>query len=571
MSSNTISAANLDPTFRTIIQQTLEAERQPLKRLTARRDELQVQKAVYTDLSNLLNNLQSTLRSLISSQLTYTLGGSRSVKVTPTVAGSTVLSASAGSSAAAGSYEISVTSLAKAHRVRSDAVEYINQALGLSGTLRLGGLAAAQVSGAALADGVLGFDTSLPLDGKSALGSDAYYVETRQQDGVWQFRLVNSRGEAQFIRRSDGSYTSEWQNAPAEAGWVDTGRGLKIEFDPSGLQARTRSSGASSVNYTPQGAAITVSASDSLVDIAAKINQAAYAEGNRVSAAVINNHLVLTHQRSGAGVLLQAADESGTVLESLGILQGGTFKTVLQTPSDAVFTVNGLTVQRGRNDKLSDVINGVSLSLSADAEGKSATLTIEDDLSADVRAIQSFVDQFNALQKYLADKTTTVKNSDNTYTRGALVGDSMFRSLRFDLLRQFEASYTTGQAFTRLNDIGLKLDSDLKAMLSDRSALENALRTDRNAVKALLDAAMGALETRISQFTGENGYLKGSQKSLESQMEMTNKAIERMNERLAQREQTLIQQFAEMQTQMTLMLYTSQQMNSIYGSLYRSG
>jgi len=54
-------------------------------------------------------------------------------------------------------------------------------------------------------------------------------------------------------------------------------------------------------------------------------------------------------------------------------------------------------------------------------------------------------------------------------------------------------------------------------------------------------------------------------------MELTNKAIERMNERLAQREQTLIQQFAEMQTQMTLMLYTSQQMNSIYGSLYRSG
>jgi flagellar hook-associated protein 2 len=571
MSSNTISAANLDPTFRTIIQQTLEAERQPLKRLTARRDELQVQKAVYTDLSNLLNSLQSTLRSLISSQLTYTLGGSRSVKVTPTVAGSTVLSASAGSSAAAGSYEISVISLAKAHRVRSDAVEYINQALGLSGTLRLGGLAAAQVSGAALADGVTGFETSLPLDGKSALGSDAYYVETRQQDGVWQFRLVNSRGEAQFIRRSDGSYTSEWQNAPVEAGWVDTGRGLKIEFDPSALQARTRSSGASSVNYTPQGAAITVSASDSLVDIAAKINQAAYAEGNRVSAAVINNHLVLTHQRSGAGVLLQAADESGTVLEALGILQGGTFKTVLQTPSDAVFTVNGLTVQRGRNDKLSDVINGVSLSLSADAEGKSATLTIEDDLSADIKAVQTFLDQFNALQKYLSEKTATVKNSDNTYTRGALVGDSMFRSLRFDLLRQFEASYTTGQAFTRLNDLGLKLDSDLKASLSDRNALENALRTDRNAVKALLDAAMGALETRLSQFTGENGYLKGSQKSLESQMELTNKAIERMNERLAQREQTLIQQFAEMQTQMTLMLYTSQQMNSIYGSLYRSG
>ncbi len=571
MSSNTISATNLDATFRTIIQQTLEVERQPLKRLTARRDELQVQKAVYSDLSNLLNGLQSALRSLISSQPSYALGSTRSVKVTPSVSGSTVLSASAGSSAAAGVYDFSVTSLAKAHRVRSDAVEYINQALGLSGTLRLGGLAAAQVSGAVAADGVLGFDVAATLDGKSALGSDTYYVETRQQDGVWQFRLVNSRGEAQSIRTADGSYTSEWQTAPTEAGWVDTGRGLKIQFDPLALQAHSRSSGASSVNYTPQGAAISVSAGDSLVDIAAKINQAIYAEGNGVSAAVINNQLVLTNKRSGAGVLLQASDESGSVLQTLGVLQSGSFKNVLQTPADAVFTVNNLTVQRGSNENLSDVISGVNLSLSADAEGKSATLTIEDDLSADIKAVQTFLDQFNALQKYLAEKTATVKNSDNTYTRGALVGDSMFRSLRFDLLREFEASYSTGQAFTRLNDIGLKLDSDLKATLSDRSALENALRTDRNAVKALLDAALGALDTRLNQFTGAEGYLSHAQNSLESQMESANKAIDQMNERLAQREQSLIAQFAELQTQMTMMLYTSQQMNGIYGSLYRSG
>jgi flagellar capping protein FliD len=147
----------------------------------------------------------------------------------------------------------------------------------------------------------------------------------------------------------------------------------------------------------------------------------------------------------------------------------------------------------------------------------------------------------------------------------------MFRNLRFDLLRQFQASYATGQSFSRLEDIGLKLDSDLKASISNRSALENALRSDRNAVKALLDAALGALDSRLNQFTGAEGYVKKSQQSVESQIELTRKAIDQMNERLAQREQTLIQQFAEMQTQMTLMLYTSQQMNSIYGNFFRSG
>ncbi|MFZ6020296.1 MAG: flagellar filament capping protein FliD, partial [Chloroflexota bacterium] len=156
-------------------------------------------------------------------------------------------------------------------------------------------------------------------------------------------------------------------------------------------------------------------------------------------------------------------------------------------------------------------------------------------------------------------------------TRGALVGDGMFRSLRFDLLRQFQASYTTGQSFNRLEDIGLKLSDDLKAIINSRSALENALRSDRNAVKALLDAALGALDSRLNQFTGGEGYVKKSQQAIESQIELTSKAIDTMNERLAQREQTLIQQFAEMQTQMTLMLYTSQQMNSMYGNFFRSG
>ncbi len=122
-----------------------------------------------------------------------------------------------------------------------------------------------------------------------------------------------------------------------------------------------------------------------------------------------------------------------------------------------------------------------------------------------------------------------------------------------------------------MNDIGLKLDGDLKAVVSDRAALENALKNDRAGVKALLDAALGSLDARVNQFTGSGGYISGAQKAMDDQIDAAKRAIQAMNQRLAQREQSLIQQFAELQAQMTTMLYTQQQMGTIYGSYFRSG
>ncbi len=569
--STTVSSSNLDSIYKTIILQTLEAEKQPLKRLTTRQDEISVQRAIYTDLNNLLGKLQTSLHNLLSNKPSYALNGGRSTRVIPAVSGSSVLTASAGSSAAAAGYEINVTSLARAHRVRSDAVEYSNQPLGLSGAIRLGGLAEAAFNAPLTGGGIIAFETSTLLDGKAALAKDTYFVETRQQDGVWQFRLVNSQGEAQSIRTASGSYTSDWQAVPAEPGWVDTGRGVKIEFDPATLAAKSRITGAVSLGYTPQGALINIAEGDSLADMVSKINTAAYAEGSKVSATIVNNQLVLTNQRSGEGNSILAADESGSVLHGLGILQSGGFKNVLQAATDALFSVNGVSVRRSRNDGLTDVIYGVTLNLSLDAEGKSAQLMVEEDLAADVRTVQNFLDQFNALQKYLADKTATVKKDDGTYSRGSLAGDTMFRGLRMDMLRQFEMRYASGSTYSRLNDIGLKLDGDLKAVVSDRAALENALKNDRAGVKALLDAALGSLDARVNQFTGSGGYISGAQKAMDDQIDAAKRAIQAMNQRLAQREQSLIQQFAELQAQMTTMLYTQQQMGTIYGSYFRSG
>ena len=181
------------------------------------------------------------------------------------------------------------------------------------------------------------------------------------------------------------------------------------------------------MDYTAKGATIDVAEDDTLIDIAYNINHATYADGNEITATIVNKQLILSNARSGEGHLIQANDVSGSsVLNDLGILNGTSFKNVMQTPTSAKFTVNDLEVTRSTNTNLTDVIQGVTINLASDAEGKSATITVKADASSEQSTIQGFVTQFNSLQTYLKAKTATTKNSDGTYTRGALAGDNMF-------------------------------------------------------------------------------------------------------------------------------------------------
>jgi flagellar hook-associated protein 2 len=547
-----------------MINDLMVLESQPLTLLTKARDTITTQKGVYADLKGLLDSLQSSVKAMRSTEPTYTLTAGRSVAVSA-ASGLTVATATAGSSAVPGAYQVSVTSLAAEQRVRSDRQSSYNQALGLSGTILLGGLGETTT----LAGMVNSFNTAAVDAGQTALAADAYAVETRNDptDG-WQFRLVDGNGNGISIKAADGSYTSDWQSIPAGT-WVDTGRGLKFQFgsDTAQFAAGTRGSGAAQVSYTGKGASISIAAADSLVDIASKINHATYADGNGVVASIIDNQLVLAAQQSGKSYAIAASDQSGGVLAGLGIVSGGDFKNKMQAASDAVFTVNSLTVTRTKNSGLTDVIGGVTLNLAADAKDQSATLTVSGDTSADVSAVNTFLQNYNKLMDYLTAKVATTKQTDGTYKRGALAGDSMFASLRQDLIRKFNGSVVNSGAYKRLSDIGLSINDSFDVSISDQTKLQKALLDDRANTQALLDGAMASLDATLGRYTGTSGYLTTIQTAADKELENANDRISTMNTRLTARQQQLYQQFAETQSLIEQMTYQSQQFGAIYSSL----
>lgn len=480
-------------------------------------------------------------------------------------------------------------------------------------TITFGALADHAVANAVtVADTVDAFSTSAVQLGKAELGTGTYYVEVRENgagSGDWEFRLVDAGGNAVSVydaAAADGRFTDQWQDiasvlANSADGVYSTGRGLSIDFGEGAYSAGTMGAGAAQVDYTARlnqlgvrgagaahatysaaGAMVTVTSDDTLSDIASAINSAAFPSGAGVSASVVNNRLVVSARSTGLAHAIQLADVTGTVLSGTGssgiglITAANTFKntaagTGYQAPCDAVFTVNGMQVTRDRNIGLSDIISGISLDLAADAEGQSASLTVTPNLGTIKDKIVAFLDALNALQSHIRSQTavTSFGSGENAvYSRSALSGDNTILSaLRNALFVTFysDVGGLPAGAPVNLRQVGITLDANLSALISNSSALDAALASDPEGVEALFDGLMSRLSDVLSPFDGTDGIVSSRVAATNGQIRNIDERIDRIEERLEDRRMVLERQFAYLQVQLAQMSYTQQRLTSFWG------
>ncbi len=550
-----LTIGRLDPFFTNLIDDLMVIERQPLTRLQAQRDAVQVRRDVYTDLDAKLEDLLSEVRALTSTNAFSVMSTGRAATVSSQTSGYQVVQATAGSSAALGSYDLSVNLLARAQRRASAEQPSADQALGLSGTFWLGGTGAASVSLTPNAT-ITAAGTAAVAAGNRELATGSYSVETRDQGSGLEFRLVDVDGRALQIadlQAADGSLTSDWQ--PVVQGTVDTLRGLTLTFG-SGTDAST------TLSYTAAGVSVTVSTTDSLLDIAQSINDALQPEGREIAATVVGRQLVLTAQRTGTAHTMIYDDQVG-----LGIST-----TDLQSARDASFTVDGIAFTRSSNTGLTDVIHGVTLDLQFDAEGQSATIRVEADTSAVRQGVESFIEQFNQVQSYLQAKMsiTSLGGETPTYTRGTLSGEGIFSELRSDLFSAFISEVSASGSFTSLRQIGLELDGNLQANIADDAALDQALAENFDDVVSLLDGVMAGFDSLLDRFTNnDQGYLDLSVETFDQRLADLSSQIKDWDARLEDRQTQLVEQFGQLQAQLISMTYMQQQWAGIYGSVNR--
>jgi len=553
--ANTITSIDtsikaLAPSFQTAIKAIIDSESAPLNRVQTQKDQIDMRRGVYTDIKNNFDSLQTAIQALISTQASYGMNTVSKATVTPGTSGTSVLSATSTESAVAADYDIAVTQLAKVQSKATTASFSADVALGKSGTFWMGGNGTSSVSFTAN-DSVTESTTSAAASGQRELGAGNYTLETRDSSGIRQFRLVDSDGKAVSIRsQSDASYTNNWQNIPS--GSYDTGRGLNLTLNSVGTTAST------TLAYIAAGTSITINSSDTLRTITASINAASQPQGRDFKASIVANKLVLTGAQSG---------ENHTMLYTDGAGLG--FGADLQSAQNAKFTVNGMNVSRATNSNLTDVIDGTTLNLSSDAEGKTAHLSILATIDKATSLMKSMVDKFNTALTHLNGKlvSTTSTNAEGktTYTRGPLSGDLGFSGLRLDMINRLNRNIINSGSFKNLSEIGITFDKDMKLTL-DSTKFSDALNNHRSDVTALFDTGLGSLNTLVSRFAGSSGSLTRALTSIEDQRKGYDQRIAKYNENITIRKQTLFNQYLGFQNQIADYGRTAEWLGMITGT-----
>jgi flagellar hook-associated protein 2 len=307
--------------------------------------------------------------------------------------------------------------------------------------------------------------------------------------------------------------------------------------------------GSTDLSYTAKGVSVDISASDTLRNIVTKINAASQPQGHDLKASVVGNKLVLTGAQTGANHAMVYTDGA-----NLGL------GADLQSAQNALFTVNGMNISRASNTGLTDVVDGATINFSADAEGKTARLSIGANTDKAVNAINTFVTKFNAAFTHLTQKmalTSKTEGTKTTYTRGPLSGDNGFRGLRLDLYNQLGRTTTNGGNLKALSEIGLTFDKDMKLVL-DSTKFTNAMKSSSTDVKALLDTAMGQYDSLLTRYAGTSGFVQSSLTSMDGQIKGFDQRLNKYTESLTARRKGLIDQYFQYQTQLADIGYEAQ-------------
>lgn len=310
---------------------------------------------------------------------------------------------------------------------------------------------------------------------------------------------------------------------------------------------------------------VAIDAGDTVAAIASKINAASAGVTATVLRDGSNDRLVIRSNSSGVATGFRLVADAG--LASLGFtnpsdvdpLVGPVF--VGQTAQDAKVKINGIDVASATN-KMVDVVDGVTLQLSQVTTAP-VEITIENDLDAIQKNIQSFVDAYNTLNSTLADAT---KYDASANKSGVLQADSTTVGLQKNL-RALLGSSSVGATFSALSpnvswlsDAGIERQTDgslkinstkLTSAMQDTANLKNLFAANNN------DASTNGFGLKVRDFArglvAFDGVVTNKSTALQGSITRNSKEQDRVNDRAARVEVQLRKQYSALDAQMAQM------------------
>lgn len=243
--------------------------------------------------------------------------------------------------------------------------------------------------------------------------------------------------------------------------------------------------------------------------------------------------LVITSNETGTvnALTLSFEDASGSpIADPMGF-------TALTAAQDAKVKVQGYLAVRASNT-MTDVIDGVTLKLKATtASGVTKRLTVERDMDAITKNVQSFVDAYNALHN-------TIKGLRNGDLKGDLTLVGIESGIR-NLLNTPPSGLTTSLKY--LSELGVSIQVD-GTMKLDAELLADQLAADFNGVAELFaDDDQGyawRLDALVRSYLKVDGIITAREDGLDARLDDVHERQAALERRLVMVEERLRAQFA---------------------------
>lgn len=486
-----------------IIEKLIQLEQQPINRLNQRKLDIQKERDAWKDLRTRLQNLASALNSLFqrATIIGFTIRSSDS---------NPPFTATAGPNAIAGNYTIQIQQLATATKLRSSGA--IGQDIDPNALLKDVNFRTSVTAGTFTINGVsISIDPEVDtlndvinrINGSGA-GVIASLVTV---DGRTRLKLeaATAGGPLQIGAISD---TSNFLSVTSLLGAPRTGDSVSATKSLTAVRTSvplTQASLAIPVSgpgtLTINGVAINYDpATDSLSVILNRINSSA--AGVTATYDATSDRVVLSNKTTGS--LSLTLSDTGNLATALGL-----DPNQQEFGQNAIYSLDGGTTwQYSTSNTVTDAIPGVSLTFTQTSSSPYA-FAIEPNTDAAVSAIRRFVDQFNSVLSFIAEKT---RYDPTTGVRGTLLGDSAVRGIEATLRRLVTSpAVNAGGRYRSLADIGISFGGvgssvgTTNQLQLKEEQLRAALTENPNAVFELLGATSRATLTTPGDISAISG------------------------------------------------------------------
>jgi flagellar hook-associated protein 2 len=520
-----------------IVQQLMQVERQPLLKLKQKEADYQAKISAYATLLSSVSSFKSAVTALKDSSL---------IGMKATVSDTSYMTATASSTATAGTYTMKIGSLAAAQslsslRFGSQTMKVADLSVNTTQKIKIqvGSSTAKEITIDSTNNTLSGIKDAINSAGAGVTASvvkesSGFVIDANNNTIIFNDGIADRTATiAAGTYTSSGLATAIQTALNSAPGTTNT---FAVQYDTTLSKFKITNSAGPNVNilwgststtaeqilgFDPTTDTVTagsLTTGDDLVDGTYKLTLTSNTTG-------ASNTISLTVDENNDGTYGGAGETDTAGLSSIA---SGNMSTT-QAAADASITVNGLTVTRSSNT-ITDVITGVTINLVKVSGTTEFTLTVAQDSSALTSKLNSFVSSYNQVM------STINGLRGNATTRGILSGDATSAALKNTLRNIITATYNN------TNLVSLGLTHDKNGVLSlNSTTLDSAISSNQSSVITTINTMATSLEATLGDYV--NTILPVRKSGYQDSVKNVQKNAENLERRLQTTEVALKKKF----------------------------